>query len=74
MRALFAIAHKLTQAVYRVFTTGQPYKDLGETYLDRRNPASLARTLVARLQRLGFDHNSVSHFFRGPNRHEPQPT
>lgn len=55
MRALFAIAHKLCRAVYRVLTTGRPHEDLGDAYLDRRNANAVARTLVARIQRLGLD-------------------
>jgi transposase len=64
MRALFAIAHKLTRAVYRVLTTGEVHRDLGPDYLDRiHNPSSLAKRLVARLRRLGFDHASLKDFF-----------
>lgn len=73
MRALFAIAHKLTHAVHRVLTTGRPHQDLGATYLDRRNPRSIARQLVARLERLGLDHAELSLLFRGPNPEAPQP-
>lgn len=59
MRALFAIAHKLTRAVYRVLTTRSRHEDLGDTYLDRRNSAAVARNLIARLQRLGYDASTV---------------
>jgi transposase len=64
LRALFAIAHKLTRAVYRVLTTGEAHCDLGPDYLDRiHNPSSLAKRLVTRLRRLGFDHASLKDFF-----------
>lgn len=63
MRALFAIAHKLTRAVYRVLTTRVPHQDLGDAYLDRRNPKAVARNLVVRLQRLGFDSLTVQSLF-----------
>jgi transposase len=59
MRALFAVAHKLTRAVYRVLTTRRRHEDLGDTYLDRRNSAAVARNLIARLQRLGYDASSI---------------
>jgi transposase len=54
MRALFAIAHKLCRAVYRVLTTHSRHEDLGAGYLDRRNASAVARNLVARLQRLNL--------------------
>ena len=63
MRALFAIAHKLTRAVYRVLTTRDRHEDLGDAYLDIRNRKSVARNLAARLQRLGFDASSVQSLF-----------
>ena len=52
MRALFAIAHKVARAVYRVITTGQPYRDLGANYLDEKNKNDVVRQLVNRLKRL----------------------
>jgi len=52
MRALFAIAHKLARAVYRVLTTGHPYRDLGANYLDNKHKTDLVRHLVDRLKRL----------------------
>lgn len=63
MRALFAIAHKLCRAVYRVLTTRSRHEDLGETYLDRRNARAVARNLIARLQRLGLDADAVQSLF-----------
>lgn len=63
MRALFAVAHKLSSAVYRVLTTGENYRDLGPAYLDRLEPNSVAKRLVSRLQRLGLDYASLEPFF-----------
>lgn len=68
MRALFAIAHKLCSAVYRVLTTGAEHRDLGPAYLDHLEPTTVAKRLVARLQRLGLDHSSLAPFFE---RREP---
>lgn len=59
MRALFAVAHKLSRAVYRVLTTRNRHEDLGDTYLDRRNSAAVARNLIKRLERLGYDASAV---------------
>ena len=64
MRALFAVAHKLCRAVYRVLTTRERHQDLGDAYLDRRNAKAVARNLVARLQRLGLDAAAVQSLFR----------
>lgn len=63
MRALFAIAHKLCRAVYRVLASKTPHEDLGDAYLDRRNSKAVARNLVARLERLGFDAVAVAGLF-----------
>jgi transposase len=54
-RAAMAIAHKILIAAYHLLSTGQPYRDLGETYLDQLNKARLAKQLVRRLTRLGYD-------------------
>jgi transposase len=71
MRALFAIAHKLARAVYRVLTAGQPYRDLGAGYLDARIKPRVARTLIERLLALGYDKNSIVEAF--PNPPTPSP-
>lgn len=63
MRALFAIAHKLASAVFRTLSTHQPYRDLGETYLDRLRARQTARRLVERLRRLGYDATTVGALF-----------
>jgi transposase len=54
-RAAMAIAHKILIAVYQVLSTGTPYKELGELYLDRRNRRAVASSLVHRLKRLGYN-------------------
>lgn len=69
MRALFAIAHKLTRAVYRVLTSRQPYRDLGAGYLDRINGVTVVKRLVARIRRLGLDYEHLKDFF--PSSHLP---
>jgi transposase len=64
MRALFAIAHKLARAVFRVITTGEPYRDLGADYLDQKNKDSTVRQLVNRLKRLATVEEVLAHFER----------
>jgi transposase len=53
-RAAIAIAHKILIATYHVLSTGTPYKELGELYLDRRNRRAVASSLIHRLKQLGY--------------------
>lgn len=59
MRALFAIAHKLARAVYRVLTRGEAYRDLGAAYLDARDKPRAVRALITRLLNLGLDQTEL---------------
>jgi len=52
-RAILAIAHKLLIAIYHVLK-GEPFRDLGETYLDQRNLQRAASRHVKQLQALGY--------------------
>lgn len=58
--ALFAIANKLSHAIYRAIRHGLPYHDLGDAYLDSRNKNQVARALVSRLKKLGIDKEVVA--------------
>jgi len=53
-RAAMAIAHKILIAAYHVLSTGTPYNELGELYLDHRNRHAVASSLIHRLRRLGY--------------------
>jgi transposase len=53
-RAAMAIAHKILIAAYHVLSTGTPYNELGEMYLDRRNRRAVASSLIHRLSKLGY--------------------
>jgi transposase len=53
-RALMAIAHKLLIAAYHILTRNQPFKELGDVYLDARVKRRTASQLVQRLERLGY--------------------
>lgn len=66
LRALFAIAHKIGCAVFRVLKTREAYKDLGASYLDSRDRSRTARSLIVRLKALGY---SIS---ASPRHHEPE--
>jgi hypothetical protein len=54
-RAAMAIGHKILIAAYHMLSTGIPYTDLGETYLDRVEKRRVSRNLVRRLERLGYE-------------------
>lgn len=53
-RAAMAIAHKLAVAIFHVLSTGKPYADLGDGYLDKLNTKRTTKSLVRRLEALGF--------------------
>jgi transposase len=53
-RAIIAIAHKLLIAAFHILSTGQPYQDLGGTYLDLRNAKRTRNHLIRRLEHLGY--------------------
>jgi transposase len=53
-RANAAIAHKLLIAIHHVLFGARPYVDLGVAYLDRRGGDQARRTLVRRLEHMGF--------------------
>lgn len=66
MRALFATAHALARAVYRVLTRKEPYRDLGAGHLDARNKPAVARRLIDRLLTLGYDRQTIVEAFPNP--------
>jgi transposase len=53
-RASMAIAHKILVAIYHMFSEDVHYNDLGDLYLDKLNNHQVTRTLVHRLERLGY--------------------
>jgi transposase len=54
-RAALAIAHKILVIAYHMLSSGTAYKDLGESYLDHLDTGRVARSLVKRLQHLGYE-------------------
>lgn len=52
-RALGAVKHSILIAYWHMFTTGEVYRDLGNDYFQRRDPAKATKRLVAKLQALG---------------------
>lgn len=53
-RAALAIAHKILVAAYHMLSTGKPYADLGDLYLDQLAERRVTKHLVRRLERLGY--------------------
>ena len=53
-RAAMAVAHKILVAAYHMLSEQVSYNDLGDAYLDQLSKKHLTRTLVRRLERLGY--------------------
>ncbi len=53
-RAAMAIAHKILIAAYHMLKDGLDYADLGDAYLDKRAAKSTSRSLVKRLEAMGY--------------------
>lgn len=53
-RAAIAIAHKILLSAYRMMGTGQPYRELGDSFLDRIDTTRTVHGLKRRIERLGF--------------------
>ncbi len=53
-RAVVAVAHKILVAIYHILSRQVCYNELGDLYLDKLNKHSLTRSLVHRLERLGY--------------------
>ena len=53
-RAAVAVGHALLVTGYYLITRQQSYHDLGNRYFDDRNPETLKRRAVRRLEQLGF--------------------
>ena len=53
-KACVAVGHTLLGMCYQVLKTGQPYRELGADYFDKKDPQRLASRLIRRLQELGL--------------------
>ena len=53
-KAIVAVARQLLVLVYHMLSTGQPYKDLGANFYDRRKKDSAVQRYTKRLSNLGF--------------------
>ena len=55
LRAIMAVAHKLLIAAFHMLSTGEAFRDLGESYLDQVARKRSTTKLVQRLSNLGYD-------------------
>lgn len=55
MKAIIAVARTMVAAAYHMLSDNQTYRDLGESFLDRRDRERVARSLTRRLARLGYE-------------------
>ncbi len=53
-KACVAVGHTLLVMCYQILKTGQPYRELGADYFDKKDPQRLANRLIRRLQELGL--------------------
>jgi transposase len=53
-RAAVAVGHTILVIAYHLLTRATVYRDLGPTYFDQRDRDRTRRTLVARLEKLGY--------------------
>ena len=53
-RALVAIARAILVVLYHVLLYQEPYRELGEGYLDERKRVDTAKHLTQRLRKLGY--------------------
>lgn len=54
-RALVAVARAILVVLYHVLLYQEPYRELGEDYLDERKRDETAKHLMQRLRKLGYD-------------------
>ena len=54
-KAITAIAHRITKAVYYIIKRGQSFRDLGEDYLKKNDRVRKIRNLTNHARKLGFE-------------------
>ena len=53
-RATMAVGHAILVIAYHLLKRHETYRDLGPNYFDQKNPESLRRSLVKRLEKIGY--------------------
>lgn len=54
-KAIIAVAASMLTSIYFMLQRGEPYKELGATFRDRRDKTRTANRLIKRVQSLGFN-------------------
>lgn len=54
-KAVVAVAAAMLTSAYYMLKRGEPYRELGANYRDRRDKTRTAQRLIRRVQALGFD-------------------
>ena len=53
-KAIVAIAHRISKAIYNIIKNGERYKDLGEEYLSKANKQRALKNLAKKADELGM--------------------
>lgn len=53
-KAIIAIAHRITKAIYHVIKKGASFRDLGRDYLDNKDKVRKIRNLMNYARKLGY--------------------
>lgn len=54
-RAIVAVAHSILVMSYHMIKRKEPYKELGNTFFDKRDMVKVTNRLVGRLEKLGYE-------------------
>jgi len=54
-RAIVAVGHTILVILFHMLKNGQPYRDLGGDYFEKRDIDQVRRSLIRRLERLGLN-------------------
>ncbi|SLM31396.1 hypothetical protein MTBBW1_3050001 [Desulfamplus magnetovallimortis] len=54
-KAIVAIAHRISKAIFNIIKNGDRFMDLGEDYLDGKNKQKAINRVKRTAQQLGFD-------------------
>ncbi len=53
-KAIIAVAHKILTAAYHILSKQEPYRELGENYLDQHRTDKMLNRLRHRIEKLGY--------------------
>jgi len=53
-KAIIAIGHRILKAIYHIIERGEPYRELGQDYLNKKSKHKNLSNLPKQARRLGF--------------------